>query len=286
MLYAFPRHPKMLAKKNRVSDILLAHGVDETKWAGIGLEIASRRYTPTLQILRLLLRPSWRPQLELVGTHWLDSAQRNNKGVVIWVPRFSSYELLPKIALCESGYRAHQLSQPQHGFGSSGFTTTHFNSTWAEIENRFLESRITMEEDRTRAVRKISALLRDNQIVLITDVANSSSSRRRPFLQGTIAFPLGAPRLAVAHGATLLTMCITHKSTQHYKIEISAPVYNPEIHEANIDKILDRYSQTLGTTILKHPLDWIDWGAAKYEPPQLLASHRQPLAADNVSEYP
>jgi hypothetical protein len=91
---------------------------------------------------------SWFPGIRLNGKENLAIAREKGKGAILWVTETAYNDLIAKMALHRFGYRAVQLSRPDHGFSGSSFGMRYLNPLWARVENRFIEERIMITGDR------------------------------------------------------------------------------------------------------------------------------------------
>ena len=133
---------------------------------------------------------SWRPDIRLVGTAHLQTALEGGGGAILWVTETVFSTLIAKIALHDAGYHAYQLSRSQHGFSMSPFGVRFLNPIWTGVEDRFIADRVVIKGDTaTDALAILRARMAENQVIIITVVAQAHKFVWVPFLRDLLPLP-------------------------------------------------------------------------------------------------
>ncbi len=219
---------------------------------------AAGDYDDALRILRCYRPGGWRPDIVLDGEFWLQRELAAGHGVVLWVGYCSGSRLVTKMALDRAGYSIHHLSRPSHGFSATPFGIRYLNRYWQRIENRYLAERIVMGNDNNISVMKrLKALLKDNQIVSITDHAKAKQHSDIPFLGGFRSLATGPANLALSSGATLLSVFCREHKPGCFTVTIAPPLAADA--ERTRQRLMQHYSETLAAFVEQYPHQWQGW---------------------------
>ncbi len=204
----------------------------------------------------------WRPTLRLEGEQHLRAALAAGRGAILWVAPTVYQWLATKRALHAAGYAVHHLSSPNHGFSTaSRLGIRLLNPIRTRIEDRYLAERVTLAADggAQAALRRLTAVLRENGIVSITVAASGARSLTASFLAGSLRVASGAPHLAARTGAALLPV-VTLRHGDVFVTQIEAPLVRPETEPADphLALLVGGLAARLEPRALAHP-DQIAW---------------------------
>jgi hypothetical protein len=156
-----------------------------------------------------LTRLRWQPRIHLSGVDGLKAALRRGNGVIIWCNQFTAQNLMGKRALHEAGITCHQVSVSEHGFSNSAFARRFLNPFLVRVENRYLASRVVFDRgDAYQVTKRISAILKNNGVVLMTNNVYSGSTFVETRLGGSghAQFATTPLSFAARGGAALFSM--------------------------------------------------------------------------------
>ena len=208
---------------------------------------------------------SWRPPIRLIGAAHLQQAIEAGRGAILWVTETSFSTLIAKMALHAAGYRACQLSRPQHGFSTTPFGMRFLNPIWTRIEDRFIAERILIKgETGAEALAVLRERLGANHIVIITVVPQAHKLVEVPFLHSRLPLPTGPIRLAKTTGAALLPVFTLARDDGGFDVTIHHPLY-PVAAEVDDASIATGYAKLLQTFALHHPAQWNGWQWLKHD---------------------
>jgi len=227
------------------------------------LDDERRAWRREAQLLILGLA-GWWPQSviaeTLEGGEHLERALAEGHGAVLWMSGFAAADLVSKVALWRRGFRLHQLSRPEHGFSGDPVDVAYFNKFWRAVEDRFLASRVVIEDGASAAaLARLRALLSENQIIKIT-VGNLG---RRvvdvPFLNGTLRLATGPIALARGAGAPLLPVHTVAEGSRGFRTVVEAPLPFEIDAVDPFKEAAVAYARGLETWVRSHPAEWIGW---------------------------
>ena len=159
-------------------------------------------------------------------------------------PTLTYSTLIFKMALNSAGYRASQLTRPDHGFANSPFGIRFLNPLWTSVEDRFIDERVTIQGDNAGTAL---AILRDrlaaNRVVIITVHSMAHRIVEVPFFQHSIRLPTGPMRLMRETGAALLPAFVFAVDNGRFDVTIESALPSWDKHGA-----FDTYSYSLCKT--------------------------------------
>jgi len=202
-------------------------GVSEEQLRDIVAASRVNRTEHLIHVMHSLLRPRWRPGLEIAGRQHLDDALARGKGAVLWVAHFAFASLFTKMALADAGYRVSHVSRPEHGVSKSRFGIRYLNGFRVAAENRHLVRRIVHRRQEPSATRQAAlAALGRNELLSITVGAWEGRHLATGALLGSrYTVATGAPGLAFASGASLLPVFTTRdRDGGAYRVAVGAPL--------------------------------------------------------------
>ncbi|WP_027132888.1 LpxL/LpxP family acyltransferase [Geminicoccus roseus] len=227
----------------------------------------------------------WRPLLTLHGQDHLDQALAAGRGAILWVAPTVFQWLPAKRTLAEAGYRLHHLSSPQHGFSTpSRFGLAWLNPIRTRVEDRYLAERVMLGTDgqAKAALRRLTLLLRQNQVVSITLGSAGARTIRAPLLNGWLRAASGAPHLAARTGAALLPVITLRNGDGSFTTRIGAPLGRPgaAASDDDLSDLVARMARHLEPQVLADA-DQIVWGLGCLEtgtapPPDIAAIPGRP----------
>jgi predicted LPLAT superfamily acyltransferase len=202
---------------------------------------------------------SWRPDIRLHGEAQLRKAFDAGRGVILWVSDSAYSTLIFKMALARAGYRASQLTRPNHGFSNSSFGIRFLNPFWCRVEDRFLEERVLIYGDNAApALAILRARLAANRLVIITVGAVAHRFAEVPFFRHHIRVPTGPIRLAQATGAPLLPGFAFARENGGFDVTIESALPPPDKPGA-FDSVAAAYAKRLEPFVKKYPEQWTGW---------------------------
>jgi lauroyl/myristoyl acyltransferase len=225
--------------------------------------------------LRDLHRHGSLVRLELSGREHLDAALAAGHGAVLWVMSLSGSRI-PKAALWQAGIPLVHLTRPEHGAPSPSRLALRVLAPWhRRAERRYLADAVVRPAGFPSFLESLRAVLHENRCLSITTAAIGRQLVAAPFLGGQVRFATGAPALAHASGAALLTVYGYRLGRLHYQVVIEPPL--------DLDRSLPRREYVRGAVaqlarrleshVIAHPADWQGWrSAASIEP----AARRKP----------
>jgi len=239
---------------------ILKHRYSESEIAGISIRRRVYNREMKLQILGLNAPwHRWHADIRLNGVAHLREALSRGSGAILWVTESSFSTLIVKIALHRAGYRATQLSRPEHGFSTSRFGIRILNPLWTRVENRFIAERILIVGDNgSDALAKLRSRLADNRIVIITVVPHAHRFAEVPFRNAKLLLPTGPIRLARTTHASLLPVFAFARPDGAFEVSIEAPL-RVSGDDVGDDCVAAAYAERLESFVLQCPDQWNGW---------------------------
>ena len=223
-----------------------------------------------LCFLRSYRPGGWQAELALEGREHLDAALARGRGAILWVAPTIFQWLPTKRTLFEAGYRLHHLSSPQHGFSSpSRFGRACLNPIRTTIENRYLAERVLLGTggQAHAALRRLAALLRQNEVVSITVGSAGARAIHAPLLDGSLWAASGAPHLATRTGAALLPVVTVRTASGQFRTWIGPPLATPDPggHDGPPDGAVAAFARWFEPFALNHA-EQVVWGLSCFRP--------------------
>jgi lauroyl/myristoyl acyltransferase len=163
------------------------------------------------------------------------------------------------MALSSTGYRASQLTRPGHGFSDSPFGIRYLNPLWTNVEDRFIDERVTIQGDNAAsALAILRARLAANRVVIITVYSMAHKFVEVPFFHHSIRLPTGPMRLMRETGAPLLPACVFANDDGHFDVTIESALPSSDKQGA-FDSTARPYAKLLESYVRKYPEQWGGW---------------------------
>lgn len=211
--------------------------------AGAGDLFAAKReqvHRRRMSVARELTGRGRAPEITLEGGDGLRAALDRGRGAIAWVTDTYPRLILAKRALWEAGFRAHQVSRVEHGFGNSRFAMVAINPLVLRAEDRYLAGRIRFAEgEETEVVRRILRLLGRGGLVLMTNNQYSGAMfLEMPFgRSGRISLPTATLNIAARHGVPLFTLgALETRPLTAYRVTIGPEIAVPEADASARDR--------------------------------------------------
>lgn len=246
----------------RVYQRILGPTLDATALSNLNRKrrICNREAALQVMALRGTWR-SWRPDIRLHGETHLRKALDDGRGAILWITESAYSALIFKMALNSAGYRASQLSRPDHGFGSSSsFGVKFLNPLWTRVEDRFIDERVTIRDGNAApALAILRTRLAANRVVIITITTLAHKLVEVPFFKHSIRLPTGPMRLMRETGAALLPAFVFADEFGCFDVTIEGPLPSCDKQEA-FDTIATAYAKLLEPYVSAYPEQWTGWG--------------------------
>lgn len=239
--------------------------------AAIAAALEANRVEHAFQYFREYRPGGWRFPSTVEGLEYLAEARRAGRGVVLWMAHFVFQALAAKKLLAERGFRVHHLSRPEHGFSKTAFGIRVLNPLRVAAENRYLASRVLIQETAGRSTgERLRALLREGHAVSITAGAwEGRHIAHVPFLGGRYPLATGAPALAHAEGAALIPVFCWRGAARdgHLTLRIDRPIDMPaDIARAEaIDRALCQFMERHEDVVRTAPSEWRGWSYLEFK---------------------
>lgn len=181
-----------------------------------------------LTVARELTRRGRPPAITLEGAEGLRAALDRGRGAIVWVEDTYPRLILAKRALWEAGFRPHQVSRVEHGFGNSRFAMAAINPLVLRAEDRYLAGRILFAEgEETDVVRRILRLLGAGGLVLMTNNQYSGAMfLELPFGEtGYVSLPTATLNIAARHGVPLFALAaVETRPLEAWRVTVSPEI--------------------------------------------------------------
>jgi len=218
--------------------------------------------------------------IEIDGEDALDQAILRNRGAVLWVASLAHSDLVAKKSLSAAGYKLHMLSAASHPYSASRLGASLLNPVRLRAVNRYLVRRVVVVYGAARpAMDALKQALGSNECAVIQALGTGARKLTFPFLDGTLALAIGAPRLACETGAALIPVFVVPTETGGYRVRLG-PDLNTNAgmhHDYAVRAMAVQYVSLLDAVVRRHPAVWTGWfhpatwwvgqAAAANEPP-------------------
>lgn len=227
-------------------------------------ELAEEWYSRATELswgrLRELHRSGWRIRVDLEGAEHLDRALERGRGGVVWFSSFCDSAILMR-ALAENGTRLSHLSMQNHGAPArSRFGLRLVAPIHRRAEQRYLAERIVMRKPSAPGyVKQVREALAANRAVSVRGDLARNASLEATFLGRPCLFTTGAPRMAHAAQAPLMTSATFRVGPGHYKVIIDRELQLPERRRDYVEEAVAEYVRRLERRIGENPADWEGW---------------------------
>ena len=205
---------------------------------------------------------SWRPEIEIEGLEHVRVALSRGRGVVVWSMRFSSATVL-KQAFYNAGLPLVHLSRVSHGASSAtrmGLGVV--APLYRRAENPYLADRVSIPMNGSVSyINILKRHLRNNLCVNIFGEHRGRQNATAAVLGAPKQFALGAPSLAWAEGAALLTACPLRIGPFKYRVVVGEeiPVDRSISRKDFARRAVAEFAHRLELRIKSAPADWHGW---------------------------
>lgn len=206
-------------------------------------------------------RQRWQPAIELVGREHLEEARSKGRGAVLWGMSFCG-PVIPKMALHRAGVELTHLSTPWHGGFSQSWIAFNLLNRWAvAVESRYLAARVVIPADGSKDYQEeLKSRLRDRGCVSIQGENRGRRSVTVRILGTDTPIAAGAPALARATGAALLTVTAHRVAPFSYRVMLGSPIDLPAAKgRVAVEEACHQFASRLEAAIRSHPADWERW---------------------------
>jgi len=219
-----------------------------------------------------LLRPArgWKPKVRWHGLEHLASALQRKSGAILWDSDFVYRALITKMAFHQAGYRLTQLSEQQHGSAASSFGRHFLNAYDRQIEDRFLEGRVVINQYST--LDRLRECLAADKIVNIMVWNKARRVLTVPFFSnGEICIATGPVHLSYVSGAPLIPIFTIRERDGVYDISVGPALDIPRAldvppsFEVDYAGIVKSYVNMLEVHVLEHPDQYQGWGTVTWK---------------------
>lgn len=250
----------------RVRDIATATGgiVGFDAEAAVGESMVARCEAQLLQF-RCYRSDGWKPEMRVEGSHYIEEALAQGKGVILWVANFIYSDLVTKMALDRAGYRVTHLSRLAHGFSSTRFGIRFLNPLQQAIENRFIRERVVVEQSGlVPALMVLRRRLLSKGLVSVTVGAHALRVIETPFLNGVLRLSSGPPELAQMTGAVLLPVVTVKDGPMTFTTRIGAPLNRQRDGDTcSLEKMASAYAGQFEPVVRRYGAYWNSWHMLK-----------------------
>ncbi|BCJ89783.1 hypothetical protein IZ6_05180 [Terrihabitans soli] len=196
------------------------------------------------------------PETRLTGIEHLSKALASGRGALLWVVATAHSRTETKLSLFREGFRTHHLSRSFHGFSRTRFGKAFLNPIRTRIEQRFLASRVVIEDGQVaEALAELARRLAANEIVSITMGTEARRLAHTPFLAGRLSLATRPMALAHQTGAAILPVVTTRNADGVFTTAIGRPLTLPKDSSCDEDdaRALSALAEFLKPHVLAFP---------------------------------
>ena len=207
--------------------------------------------------------PWIRPQItRLRGGAHIEAALAAGRGAVLWNCPTGAGSRPGLRALARAGLPIAQLMGNGHPFSPSRFAMKFLNPLVNRMDDRYVGTTVTVREDNAvEAMHALGEHLRANGVIRISANGAFGNALDIPFFGGTLHLSLGAPMLALLHGAPLIPIFCIPDGTGGHELVAEAPLTDGS-EEASLDHaraLAGRYAAILESYLERYPHIWRCW---------------------------
>lgn len=202
------------------------------------------------------------PLARLIGRAHIDAALAAGRGAVLWNMPSAPGGRAGLRCLADARFPIAQLRSYAHPYSASRFGMKFLNPISNIIDNRYVkETAVLHDGNAIETMQQLGESLGQNMLVRLSANGSSGNPHEIPFLGGTLRLALGAPTLALLHGAPLIpTFCIPD-GDGGFDLVAEAPL--TEISSQPIGKraeaLAHDYAEMLACYVKRHPQLWRCW---------------------------
>lgn len=228
----------------------------------IEIGVLASGYEDMAEALREYGPRSRPPAVRLSGREHIDAALATGHGAVLW--NFAGRRGSRAAAHClkAAGAAVIQLRSAVHPLSRSRFGRRVLNPILNRIDDRHLAGHVTIDDDSAvAAMQELGRHLRSNAVVRLSAHGAGGAPHEMPFLGGTLRLALGAPTLALLHGAPLLPIFSIPDGSGGFNVVIEPPLEGGG-HGTTGDRaraLAERYAEILERYVRRHPHLWRGW---------------------------
>jgi lauroyl/myristoyl acyltransferase len=197
----------------------------------------------------------------VAGLDHLDAALHRGGGAVLWRMNFCGSHI-PKQALHERGFALTHVSRPEHGRPNDDLLGRKVVAPlYRKAETRHLAERVEIDPDGSLDyLRSLVLRLRANGVISLMGEFPGRAGHAAPVLGTPLCFATGAPSLARASGAALLTLHSRRLAYDHYRVVIEEPIALDGMgRSASLAAAVGEFAGRLERAIRVHPQGWMGW---------------------------
>jgi lauroyl/myristoyl acyltransferase len=207
-------------------------------------------------------RVRWRPRVRIEGLERLESALSRGRGAIVWGMRLASATAI-KQAFHRAGHPLVHLSRAQHGSPTQTKLGIGLAAPlYRRAEDPYLRERVTIPLDGSpRYLQTLRARLRENACVSIFGEHAGRQNVTCRVLTTRLEFAIGAPSLAWAEDAALLTVSAHREAPLAYRVVIGEeiPVDRSQPRKVFAEQAVEELARRLEELIVRYPWDWQGW---------------------------
>jgi lauroyl/myristoyl acyltransferase len=212
------------------------------------------------QILKCHRFDGWEPRVRLIGFERVAEAQRQGRGVVLWVAHAFHGHLGAKIGFHRASLKVVHLSTPAHGFSATKFGVRYLNRMQTRIEDRYIAERILLPlQGQNTALQTLVKRLKGNRVVSITGQRGTGRTVSAPFLDGALPLAPGAPTLAAITGAKLLPVFAFRAADGVIEVTVEPEVEMVGTREVAVAGAVQSFAARSEHYALRYPGQWLSW---------------------------
>ena len=218
-------------------------------------------YLETILLTALASHLGKEPEVRLTGREHIEQGLKRGRGGILWVSPSSCSDFIVKMALHRAGYSPSHLSHYCHR-SSETLTGQHtITKIRVMVENRYLRERLILSPaDKIGPLKALRCRLRENTVVSIT-ATGGPNFLPCPCLGGHIDLAIGAARLAITSGATLLPVFAHLDGDLRFRVQVRRTVTVPaNAPRTGAEQDLTRqFGESLERHLRRFPSQWGRW---------------------------
>jgi lauroyl/myristoyl acyltransferase/acyl carrier protein len=230
--------------------------------ADLERDILAGGYEEMATALRDYLPQRNPPKARLKGQEHIDDALAAGRGAVLWNTPGAPGSRAGVRCLADAGFDIAQLRSFAHPYSGSRFGMKFLNPIANRIDDRYAKTPVVLNDDNAIDVmQELGEHLGKNMLVRMSANGSSGTPYEMPFLGGRLRLALGAPTLALLHGAPLIpTFCIPD-GAGGFDLVADAPLMD----ESDLPigdrarSLANQYAERLASFVKQNPQVWRCW---------------------------